>query len=130
MVSALYTVLAATWIYFLTLKVIKMRRSNKVPFGDNNVDALVRARAAHSNAVENSLIIIILLFTLELNGGYIWLIHLWGITFMIGRFIHGNAMLAHDLKKRVLGMRFTIFTGVSLIISHLFFLPYDKLFSF
>ena len=129
MITAFYASLAALWIYSLTFKVIKARRKNKVAFGDNQVDELLRARSAHSNAVENSLIILLLLFALEFNGGYTWLIHLFGLTLLIGRYIHGNAMLAHDLKKRVLGMQFTVFTALGLVISNLLFLPYAKLFS-
>lgn len=130
MISALYAALIALWIYTLTFKVIKARRTNKVAYGDNQVDELIRARAAHSNAVENSLLILVLLFALELNGGFVWLIHLFGVALLAGRMIHGKAMLANDLKKRVLGMQITIFTGMGLIIANLVFLPFEKLFLF
>jgi len=130
MISAFYALLAALWIYLLTFNVIKARRRNKVAYGDNQVDELIRARAAHSNAVENSLIILVLLFALELNGAYAWLIHGFGITLLIGRILHAKAMLANTMKNRVLGMQLTIFTAIGLVISNIIFLPYDKLFSF
>ena len=130
MLTALYASLAALWIYFLTFKVIKARRTYRVAYGDNQVEELIRARSAHTNAIENSLIILVLLFMLELNGGNLWLIHLFGISLIVGRLIHGKAMLAHNLKQRVLGMQFTIFAAIGLIISNLIFLPYGKLFLF
>lgn len=130
MISALYAALVSLWIYTLTFKVIKARRKNKVAYGDNDVDELVRTRSAHANAVENSMVILVLLFALEFNGGYVWLIHLFGIALLIGRLLHGKAMLAYDLKKRVLGMQFTIFTGIGLIIANLIFLPFEQLLTF
>lgn len=42
MITALYAALAALWIYFLTFKVIKARRTHKVPYGDNRVDENIR----------------------------------------------------------------------------------------
>lgn len=130
MIAALYASIITVWIYFLTFKVIKARQKNKVAYGDNNVDELLIARSTHSNAVENSIIILILLLLLELNGGYLWLVHLFGITLLVGRFLHANGMLKQALKKRVLGMQLTIFTAAGLVISNIIFLPYDKLFSF
>ena len=130
MITAFYAAFAALWIYFLTFTVIKARRKNQVAFGDNNVDELIIARSAHSNAIENSVMILLLLFLFEFNGGHLALVHLFGVGLIIGRLLHGRGMLTKHLKYRVLGMQFTVTTAVSVIIANLTILPYAKFFSF
>jgi len=130
MVTALYASLAALWIYYLALKVIKARRKNKVAYGDQKVDALIKARAAHSNAVENSLIILLLLFALEFNGAPVFWIHIFGVLFLIARVFHAQAMLEFNLKKRTFSMVLTLSVALFLVVANLLYLPFEKLFSF
>ena len=130
MVTALYASLAALWIYYLALKVIKVRRKERIAYGDQKIDALIKARSAHSNAVENSLIILLLLFALEFNGAPIILIHIVGVLFLIGRVFHAQAMLEFNLKKRTFSMVLTLLVALFLVVANLIYLPYEKLFSF
>ena len=130
MVTALYASLAALWIYYLALKVIKVRRKERIAYGDQKIDALIKARSAHGNAVENSLIILLLLFALEFNGAPIILIHIVGVLFLIGRVFHAQAMLEFNLKKRTFSMVLTLLVALFLVVANLIYLPYEKLFSF
>ena len=105
--TAIYASLSALLMIFLSVNVIKQRRSHKVAFGDGEVDSLRQARAAQSNASEYIPITLILLFLLEYNGGWIWLVHLLGVALLIGRVLHSRGMLYADMKNRVRGMVFT-----------------------
>ena len=128
MTSALYATLAAFILIWLTFQVIHQRRANKVALGDGGVDALKNAMGAHGNAVDTIPITLILLFALEYNGGHLILVHVAGIVFIIGRFIHARGLLAANLKKRVLGMQLTLYPIVTLAVLNLLYLPYSKIF--
>ncbi|MEH6625813.1 MAG: MAPEG family protein [Motiliproteus sp.] len=129
MITALYASVLALLICWLTLQVIKARKKNQVRYADGGVEELQIARTAHSNAVEYIPITLILLFLLETNGASIWLLHLGGMALLIGRLLHCRGILGEWMTGRVLGMQITIFTLVSLALSNLFYLSFDKLFS-
>lgn len=131
MYFVIYASICAFWICWLALCVVKARRESKVRYGDGGVETLMIAKSAHANATETIPIALILLFGLELNDGAAWLVHLFGITLCLGRIIHGKAMLANQLKGRVVGMQITVFTIVALTVSNLIYLPFiQELLSF
>jgi uncharacterized protein len=130
MVSAFYASILAALICWLALNVVKSRRKNRIKYGDGGVDDLLISRSAHSNATETIPIALILLFFLEYNGGYLWLVHLFGTSLIIGRILHCRGILSDTLKGRILGMKMTVFTIVGLIISNLFFIPYHEFIKF
>ena len=126
MTSVIYASLSAFLILWLSLNAIKKRRSNKVSIGDGGVDDLKLAIAAQSNAIEYIPIALILLFALEYNHGNILLIHLLGISLIIGRVIHAKGLLSSNLKQRVLGMQITIYTIIGLAVVNFAYLPYAQ----
>lgn len=126
MITAFYASISAGLICWLILNVVKARRKNKIRYGDGGVDEMMIARSAHSNAIETIPIALILLFFLEFNGGYIGLVHIFGLALISGRIIHCRAILSNTLKGRALGMKITVFSIIGLIISNLIFVPYDK----
>jgi len=63
-----------------------------------------------------------LLFMLEFNGAPKLLVHLLGITLLIGRMLHAMGLPANDLRKRVLGMQITIYLLIGLAIANILFL--------
>jgi len=97
-----------------------------VAYADGGIEELIVARSAQSNAVDYIPITLILLFLIEYNGANIWLIHIAGICFAIGRIIHCNSILSENLKGRAIGMQITILTIVSLALLNIFYLPYAK----
>ena len=124
MYSALYASILALLMVYLALNVIKTRRKHKVRYADGGVLELQIARTAHSNAVDYVPIALILLFLLEYNWGNIWLINLAGIFLVLGRIIHARGILSKNLKGRVLGMHFTIWTITFLAVSNLLYFLY------
>ena len=84
MITSIYASLAALLIVKLTLSVIKLRRKNRISVGDGGNEELQLAIRTHANAVEYIPITLMLLLTLELNGAPQILIHISGVTLLIG----------------------------------------------
>ena len=57
----------------------------------------------------------------ELNGAPWWLVAIPGITLIIGRLIHAKGINVPppDFSKRVLGMKFTFYTLITLVVLNL-----------
>ena len=127
MTSVIYASLAAFLMVWLSLKVIKIRRSNKISIGDGGIDDLTIAIAAQSNAVEYIPISLLLLFALEYNQANMLAIHLLGAALIIGRIVHARGLLSSNLKQRVLGMQITIYTLLALASANFIYLPYEQL---
>ena len=126
MVTAIYASVLSIIMCWLSLNVIKARRRNKVAYADGGIEELIVARSAQSNAVDYIPITLILLFLIEYNGANIWLIHIAGICFVIGRIIHCISILSENLKGRAIGMQITVLTIVSLALLNILYLPYAK----
>jgi uncharacterized membrane protein YecN with MAPEG domain len=72
--------------------------------------------------VEYIPIALMLLFMLEFNGAPKLLVHISGITLLIGRVVHAMGLTAQDLRRRVLGMQITIYLLIGLAILNILFL--------
>jgi uncharacterized protein len=118
MISSIYAALAALWIVWLSLGVIKVRRARQVKLGDGNEPELQAAIRAQGNATEYIPIALILLVLLELNSAYAALIHVGGIALLAGRIVHAKGLLTDNLRYRVLGMQTTIFTIIGLAVAN------------
>lgn len=90
--------------------------------GDGGNEALQLAIRAHANAVEYIPIALALLFMLEFNGAPKLLVHILGVTLLIGRVLHAMGLPANDLKKRVLGMQITLYLIIGLAVLNILFL--------
>jgi uncharacterized membrane protein YecN with MAPEG domain len=130
MISVIYAIFAAILIIYLSMQVIKTRRKLQISVGDGNNEELQTAQGAQSNAVEYLPVTILLLFYLEYNGASNWIIHLAGISLIIGRIIHANGLLTRNMHRRVLGMQVTIYVLIGLCVLNLAYLPLDKLLRF
>ena len=105
----------------LSFAVIGLRRKNKVGLGSGGYDDLERAIRAQGNFAEYVPIGLILIACLELNGAPWWLVILPGITLVIGRLIHAKGINEPppNFSSRVLGMKFTFGTLITLVILNL-----------
>ena len=105
----------------LSFAVIGLRRKNKVGLGSGGHEDLERAIRAQGNFAEYVPFGIILIACLELNGAPWWLVAIPGIALFIGRFIHaiGINTPPPDFSKRVLGMKFTFNTLITLVVLNL-----------
>jgi hypothetical protein len=114
---------AALTIIFIKLSfaVIGLRRKNQIGLGSGGIDDLERAIRAQGNFAEYVPFGIILIACLELNGAPWWLVTIPGITLIIGRLIHAKGMNIPppDFSKRVLGMKFTFYTLITLVVLNL-----------
>ncbi len=127
MISAIYAVLSALLIIYLSFKVIKSRRKHRISVGDGGNEELQTAQGAQSNAIEYLPISLILLFYLEYNGAGAWIIHLAGAALISGRIIHAHGLLNGSMRRRVLGMQITIYVLIGLCLLNLVYLPLEKL---
>jgi uncharacterized membrane protein YecN with MAPEG domain len=102
----------------LSFAVIGLRRKNQIGLGSGGHDDLERAIRAQGNFAEYVPLGIILIACLELNGAPWWLVVIPGITLIVGRVIHAKGIRVPppDFSKRVLGMKFTFITLISLVI--------------
>ncbi len=105
----------------LSFAVIGLRRKNKVGLGNGGYEDLERAIRAQGNFAEYVPIGIILIACLELNGAPWYLVSIPGITLILGRWIHakGINIPPPDFSKRVLGMKLTFGTLISLAVLNL-----------
>ena len=105
----------------LSFAVIDLRRKNQVGLGSGGHDDLERAIRAQGNFAEYVPLGMILIACLELNGAPWWLVLISGITLIIGRLIHAvgiNEPPPH-FSKRVIGMKFTFYTLIALVVLNL-----------
>ncbi|WP_417550607.1 MAPEG family protein [Methylophaga sp.] len=115
----IYISLAAFLIVALARNVIALRRRHKVALGDGGNKDLLGAIRAHANAVEYLPIGLLLLIVFELNQGPIWLIHVLGILFIIGRVIHANGISKSIIPRRIIGMQLTIWLLIIMAVLNL-----------
>lgn len=127
MITALYASVLAGLLIWLSFQVINQRRDNKVMYADGGVEKLTIARTAQGNAVDYIPITLILMGLAEFNGAGVFWIHLTGLVFCAGRFIHARAILNESLKGRIKGMKLTFAAMVGLILLNLVNLPLANL---
>ena len=105
----------------LSFAVIDLRRKNKVSLGSGGHEELERAIRAQGNFAEYVPFGIILIACLEVNGAPWWLVGITGIALIIGRLIHAKGINEPPphFSKRVLGMKFTFYTLIALVLLNL-----------
>ncbi len=124
MITSIYASLSALLIVKLSLSVIKLRRQNRISVGDGGNESLQLAIRTHANAVEYIPMALLLLLMLELNGASQILIHILGVTLLIGRLLHAVGLSTKNLKRRVFGMQITIYLLIGLAILNILFLAF------
>ena len=107
--TAFYAALLALLLIYLSINVIKRRKSARVSVGDGGDDALLRAMRTHGNFCEYVPIALILIALTEANGFPAWLVHPLGVLLVAGRGLHAFGLAPGDgnMKQRVLGMQLT-----------------------
>jgi hypothetical protein len=121
LVTSIITAVLTIIFIKLSFAVIGLRRKNKVGLGSGGHEDLERAIRAQGNFAEYVPLGIILITCLELNGAPWWLVALPGIALIIGRLIHavGINTPPPDFSKRILGMKFTFYTLITLVVLNL-----------
>ncbi len=110
MAILLYASLLGFLYFYISLTVIKGRRSNKVSLGPGSDNEILHLTSAHNNFASYVPLFLIMLYILEVNGAYSVLIHSLGVAFLAGRILHFLSMKNQEktFEKRVLGMKLTL----------------------
>lgn len=110
---ALYGSIAIVMYIFLTINVIKKRRSMRVPVGDGgDRDMLYIIRAQGNFAEHTPMVFVLMLFGVKL-GMPIFLLNIVGVAFILGRISHAYSLTCRERKRaadyefRVVGMLLT-----------------------
>ncbi|SBV33445.1 Membrane-associated proteins in eicosanoid and glutathione metabolism (MAPEG) [uncultured Sphingopyxis sp.] len=109
---------AALLNLWLALRVGRVRTKEKVFIGDGGNDLLTRRMRAHSNFVENTAFVLILLALVELGlGSSMWL---WGVgaLYLVARILHALGMDGM-LWGRMVGTIVTMLTQLGLALGAL-----------
>ncbi|MGL4490050.1 MAG: MAPEG family protein [Rhizobiaceae bacterium] len=108
-ITALYAALLTPLFIYLSVQVIKLRRSEKVGVGDGDNKLIVRAMRVQANFAEYVPFALLLLAFAESLGTSSWLMHGLGIALLLGRLSHayGVSRTPEQLKFRVRGMMLT-----------------------
>lgn len=120
LVSGFYAAFAVLIYIYISVQVIKERRKSKIAYGSGENTDLARAVAAHGNFAAYAPMAFILLFSLEFQFTFlqfawgIYLIHLIGLFFVLGRILHFQGIYYgeknNNFKGRVRGMILTFST--------------------
>ncbi len=108
--TGIYIAITATIFLILAIRVIMYRRRKKIGLGDDGDKGLMKRMRAHANLVEYAPIALIMLAALEMNGAPKALIHVLGLTFVVGRILHAYGFSARPpkMKLRQLGIALNI----------------------
>lgn len=93
MVASFYAGILALMLIALSANVIRARRRYRIALGDNNNEEIKRRMRAQTNFTEYSLFFLVLLSAAEYNMMPSYIVHLFGIIFIIGRIMHAYSLL-------------------------------------
>ena len=125
-ITTLYAGILGLMYLVLTLRIVRMRRTERALIGPGESDGMLRSIRAHGNFAEYVPLGLILIGLLEAQKGAPLLLHALGFLLLAGRISHAYSLLRHEpktlgaqklsVKFRVLGMvcTFTVFTVASL----------------
>lgn len=103
---------------WLSIRVGQVRTREKISVGDGGNDAVIRRMRAHSNYIENTGFVLLLIVLIELAvGPALWL---WAIggAYFVGRVAHAIGMDG-DNKGRMIGTLTTMLSQLGLAIAAL-----------
>jgi hypothetical protein len=106
MIIAFWTLPLTLIFLWLSLRVIRYRRAERIPLGSAGNAALERAIRAHGNFAEFVPFAVLLLVLAEWGGAWPLLVHALGALLVVARLSHaiGIAKDPEDYRFRVFGM--------------------------
>ena len=106
MIIAFWTLPLTLIFIWLSLRVIRYRRAERIPLGSGGDAALERAIRAHANFAEFVPFAVLLLILAEWGGAWPWLLHALGALLVAARLSHGIGIVQEpeDFRLRVFGM--------------------------
>jgi uncharacterized membrane protein YecN with MAPEG domain len=106
MIIAFWTLPLVLIFLWLSFRVIRHRRAERVPLGSGGNAALERAIRAHANFAEYVPFVVLMLILAEWGGAWPWLLHGLGALLVVARLSHGIGLAREpeDFRFRVFGM--------------------------
>jgi uncharacterized protein len=104
-----YAAILGLLFIFLSIRVIKTRRKERVAIGDGGNPRMQRAIAVHSNFAQYVPLALLLLAFLEMQQGPTMLIQILCVALLISRLLHayGVSQMQENFRFRVVGMLMT-----------------------
>jgi hypothetical protein len=123
-IAAIYGAINVLLLVVLIFRVVAARRANRVVLGDGGKPALLRAIRAHGNAAETMPVAIgALLFLVYLDSVPMWVVHLLGAAFTVGRLAHAYGVSTYagvgPGPGRMIGMTLTVTSLVGFAVAML-----------
>ena len=121
-IVGLYVALNLFLLATLTLRVGMVRMREKINLGDGGNAKMNQRIRAHGNYTESAPFALIGLFILAALSVAPFVLHIFGLMFLIGRILHAAGMDAKNAagKGRVIGMILTLLTLLGEAISILY----------
>ncbi|MCA3338190.1 MAG: MAPEG family protein [Roseomonas sp.] len=112
MIIAFWTLPLTLIFLWLSFRVIRYRRAERIPLGSGGNAALERALRAHANFAEYVPFATLMLVLAEWGGTWPWLLHALGALLVAARLSHGMGLMQdpEDYRFRVFGMMGTTAT--------------------
>jgi uncharacterized membrane protein YecN with MAPEG domain len=106
MIIAFWTLPLTLIFLWLSFRVIRYRRAERIPLGSGGNAALERAVRAHANFAEIVPFAVLLQILAEWGGAWPWLLHALGALLVAARLSHGLGLVQdpEDYRFRVFGM--------------------------
>ena len=119
MVTGIYAALIALIFIALSARVILYRRAHRLGLGDHGDKSLMKRMRAQANCAEYAPFGLLLMALVEMQNPYSGVIHLIGLTLLLGRAIHGYGFSASPpiMIMRQSGMMLTLASYVLSIIA-------------
>lgn len=108
-ITPFYAAILGLLFFALSVRTLRLRRALRIPIGDAGDQKMIRSMRVHSNFAEYTPYALLLLFMLELQGGYHMLIHVLCVCLILGRLSHafGVSRSTEKYGYRVFGMAMT-----------------------
>lgn len=90
----IYAALNTMILMWLAVATGQLRTRYKVLIGDGGVPHMIRILRGHANAVENIPVMMVLLIIAAALGTPVYVLHLLGVVFTVGRAIHALHFIA------------------------------------
>lgn len=116
-ITSSVAVLTATTLLALSLNVTRLRLRHRVSLGDGGHKDLLAAIRAHGNALEQSLLFILLLLIAESQTHSFALLAGAAIAFLVSRFTHAYGLLMGKLQVRRAGHVGTLIAQLVLVLA-------------
>ncbi|MEO8011464.1 MAG: MAPEG family protein [Dokdonella sp.] len=115
-ITGFYAAMSALLVLLLAVRVMLQRRASSIGIGDGGDRELLKRIRVHANAIEYLPIALILLLIVELNQTQPMIVHVAGITIVLGRILHasGFSRSSGTSSGRIVGTLLTLLVIIAL----------------